>query len=383
MRSAEPTVRAQVVLPGPDLDDTISFFADRLGFRLLSIWPADDPRRAVMDGHGLCIELQRDGDRPPGVLRLLCREPLPGTAIGDVLTAPNGTRVELRAAEPAFAVPDGQATFAVSRADVDNEWVVGRAGMRYRDLLPDRQGGRFIASHIAIPDGGPVPDYVHYHRIRFQLIYCHRGWVRVVYEDQGEPFVLEAGDCVLQPPEIRHRVLEASPGLEVVELSCPAEHVTMVEHGFDLPTAVRRPDRDFGGQRFVRHRAAEAQWQPWRSAGYEARDTGIAAATDGLASVQVVRRLGTAVDGAAGGPVDGSSRAPVMVRHDAELWFLFVLGGTVTMAAEGHPPEPLTVGGSVAVPAGLAHRLEDPSADLELLEVALPAGFRTAVEGAR
>jgi quercetin dioxygenase-like cupin family protein len=41
------------------------------------------------------------------------------------------------------------------------------------------------------------------------MIYCHRGWVRVVYEDQGEPFVMHPGDCVLQPPGIRHRVLEA------------------------------------------------------------------------------------------------------------------------------------------------------------------------------
>src|SRR5262245_49822828 len=174
------------------------------------------------------------------------------------------------------------------------------------------------------------------------MIYCKAGWVRVVYEDQGEPFVLEAGDCVLQPPEIRHRVLEASPGLEVVELSCPAEHVTMVEHDVDLPTAARRPDRDFGGQRFVRHQATGATWQPWRWAGSEARDTGIAAATDGLASVQVVR---PASDGATGG-----AGTPVTVCHDAELWFLFVLDGAVTIAAEGHPPEPLTAGGSVAVP---------------------------------
>src|SRR6187200_2214821 len=135
MRSAEPTVRAQVVLPAPDLDDTVAFFADRLGFRLLSIWPADDPRRAVMDGHGLCIELQRDTDRPAGVLRLLCSEPLPGTSMGDVLTAPNGTRIELRAAEPSLTVPDGEPSFSVCRA-AGAEWVVGRAGMRYRDLLP-------------------------------------------------------------------------------------------------------------------------------------------------------------------------------------------------------------------------------------------------------
>ena len=46
------------------------------------------------------------------------------------------------------------------------------------------------------------------------MIYCMKGWVRLVYEDQGEPFLLEPGDCVLQPPEIRHRVLESPPGLD-------------------------------------------------------------------------------------------------------------------------------------------------------------------------
>ena len=42
---------------------------------------------------------------------------------------------------------------------------------------PDRLGGRFIASHIRIEQGGPVPDYVHFHKIRFQMIYMTRGWV--------------------------------------------------------------------------------------------------------------------------------------------------------------------------------------------------------------
>src|SRR6185436_13024852 len=109
-------------------------------------------------------------------------------------------------------------------------WTRGRAGMRYRDLIPGRQGGRFIASHIAIPEGGPVADYVHHHFVRVQLIYCHRGWVRVVYEDQGAPFMLEAGDCVLQPPGIRHRVLESSVGLEVIEIGSPAVHETFADH---------------------------------------------------------------------------------------------------------------------------------------------------------
>jgi mannose-6-phosphate isomerase-like protein (cupin superfamily) len=155
----------------------------------------------------------------------------------------------------------------------------------------------------------------------------------------------------------------------VVELSCPAEHVTMVEHRFDLPTPVLQPERDFGGQRFVRHQAADASWAPWRHPGYEACDTGIAVATDGLASVMVVRPAG--------------SPRPVTVAHDAELWFLFVLEGAVTIVADGHPTERLAVGGSVAVPAGLAHRLEDPSPDLELLEVALPSGFTNVEEPVR
>ena len=41
-----------------------------------------------------------------------------------------------------------------------------------------------MASHIRIEKGGPVPDYVHFHRVRFQCIFCYRGRVRVVYEGQ-------------------------------------------------------------------------------------------------------------------------------------------------------------------------------------------------------
>ena len=62
-----------------------------------------------------------------------------------------------------------------------------------------------------------------------------KGWVRLAYEGQGEPFILEAGDCVLQPPEIRHRVLESSAGAEVIELGSPAEHITMADHDMTLP----------------------------------------------------------------------------------------------------------------------------------------------------
>jgi quercetin dioxygenase-like cupin family protein len=174
----------------------------------------------------------------------------------------------------------------------DARWEVGRAGMLYRDLVPEREGGRLIASHIRIPEGGPVPDWVHFHTVEFQIIYCWRGWVRVVYEDQGPPFVLESGDAVLQPPRIRHRVLECSPGLEVIEVAAPAEHATAADPDLALPTAVLRPERVFDGQRFVRHRAAGAPRQ--REAALEIRDLGIAGATAGLVSARVVRSLAPA-----------------------------------------------------------------------------------------
>ena len=50
--------------------------------------------------------------------------------------------------------------------------------------------------------------------MRFQLIVVMSGWVELVYEGQGAPFVLRAGQAVTQPPTIRHRVLRCSDGLE-------------------------------------------------------------------------------------------------------------------------------------------------------------------------
>jgi mannose-6-phosphate isomerase-like protein (cupin superfamily) len=362
------TAVASVVLPAGDLDATLAYFVDQLGFRLLSISPADAPRVATIEGHGLRVQLDRDAGGAPGHLRL----PIDGPGIvptTDEVIAPNGTAVELVPDDEPLEIPPLQPSLVVTTADSPEGWVTGRAGMRYRDLLPDRLGGRFIASHIAIPDGGPVPDYVHHHRIRFQLIFCHRGWVRVVYEDQGPPFVLRPGDCVLQPPGIRHRVLEASPGLHVVELSCPAEHVTLLDHELTLPTPEVRPERDFGGQRFVHHEATVATWQPAWLPGFEARETGVAAATDGLAGVRVLRPAPSP-----------ASRPHASVIHDGELLFFFVLQGGMSLRLEASSDDRtdaairvLQEADAVAIPAGLAFELVDPTYELELLEVSLPA----------
>ena len=95
--------------------------------------------------------------------------------------------------------------------------------MLYRDLIPSAGADATLLRTSPFPKEarcrlGPLPPH------RFSGARRRRGWVRLVYEDQGEPFVLKAGDLVLQPPEIRHRVLESSTGLEVVEIASPAVH---------------------------------------------------------------------------------------------------------------------------------------------------------------
>jgi quercetin dioxygenase-like cupin family protein len=354
---------AQVVLPCAELNPSLSFFTE-LGFRLDAIHPADDPRVAVLSGYGVRIRLERGAPGAPGTLRLACRDPQALGGGAAEVTAPNGTRVLLVATDARAAMPRLRASLALSRAR-DATSIEGRAGMRYRDLLPDRLGGALIASHITIPGGGPVPDYVHFHAVAFQMIYCAKGWVRVVYEDQGEPFVLHEGDCALQPPRIRHRVLEASPGLEVVEVSSPAEHETFAEHELALPTSVVRAERDFGGQRFVRHEASTATYRPWRQPGFAARDLGIAAATAGRVAARVVRR--------------GRDEPASIQTEPPDLQLAFVIAGEVRLDIDGRDAGPLTRADAFCVPRGSTFTLADASGTFEMLEVVVPDYARLAV----
>jgi len=361
----EAVSAAEVRLPSRDFGKDLPFFLKSLGFRLDMIFPADDPAVAVVSGHGLRIRLERDATAPSGTLRLLCDPPDRFADGAREMTSPGGTRVEIIDAHPSLVQPETEHSFMVRRLKDSDSWVIGRAGMRYRDLIPGRLGGSIIASHIRIPDGGPVPDMVHYHTVGFQLIFCYRGWVEVVYEDQGPPIRLTAGDCVIQPPEIRHRVLVASDNVEVVEIGVPAEHVTTIDHDMSLPNDAYNPKRDFQGTRFVFDKVAHAVWRPWRIPGFEARDTGIGDATGGVAGVQVAR------------PIKGET--PPRTSHDTDILFTFVLEGGLTLAVDGEDPCEITAGDAFVLPPYLKAAYRDCSDDCELLEVALPARFETEI----
>ena len=151
----------------------------------------------------------------------------------------------------------------------------------------------------------------------------------------------------------------------MVEIGCPAEHVTQLDHEMPLPTGHFNPDKDFHGQKFCRHEVTKAEWKPWRIAGFEARDTGIGAATAGVASVKVARPVG-AID-------------TLWTRHDADIHFSFVLEGSLTLEGQGEQPRYLEAGDAFVIPPAFNTRLSNCSSDLEILEVTLPAEFATTI----
>jgi quercetin dioxygenase-like cupin family protein len=352
-------IRAEAQLSTHDLRGDLGFFQKSLGFRLDRIFPADDPRVAIMSGHGLRLRLTIGPGA--GSLRILADDPVLIAGGQTTLQSPGGTTVLIEPLDPPLIQPPTEHAFVVRRLADQAPWVIGRAGMHYRDLVPSRLGGAIIASHIRIPDGGPVPDMVHFHKVGFQLIFCIKGWVDVVYEDQGPPIRLTAGDCFIQPPEIRHRVLLASDGIEVIEIGVPAEHITEIEHAMDLPTPHLRPDRRWQGQRFVFNQKTDGAFAPHRIPGFAARDTTINANTAGVASVMVLRPTGP---------------APV-TTHGGDILFTFVISGGMTLESPDNTPTRLTAGDAFVIPPGLATRYADTTPDLELLEVSLPGNPAT------
>ena len=108
-----------------------------------------------------------------------------------------------------------------------------RSFMEYRDLgIEEATHGKFRAHVIRIkPDAAGAHALhttgLHRHDCDFQMFYVLRGWIKFVYENEGER-TFEAGDCILQPPNIVHNELECSDDVEILEIYSPAVHPTVV-----------------------------------------------------------------------------------------------------------------------------------------------------------
>src|SRR5688572_22036155 len=305
------------VLAVDDIESAVHVYTRHLGYRLEMIAPSDGPTVAVLlrGNRRLKLEKNRNGhDRP--------------------IDDPGGGETILKP--------------VISRGGSAAVWTAGRAGMEYRDLVPGRLDGALIASHIRIPAGGEVPDYVHYHKLQFQLIYCLAGAIRLVYEDQGEPFWLRPGDAVLQPPEIRHRVLEAEPGSEVIEVAAPAGHETWADNQMQLPTGRELPSRKFAGQSFHNRNSADGTPVYGIFGGFEAMDLGISAASAGAASVFQLRST-----------EDNSKfgSSGVSERHT----FYYILNGSIRGEFNGFGEHSLSAGDSIMIPPQTPYTLNAPA----------------------
>ena len=119
--------------------------------------------------------------------------------------------------------------FLVNRA---KETPFKRGGLRvyreYRDFgLAEITEGKIhcqiVKTTKPCPKGG---SGLHYHDLEFQMVFCLKGKSKVWFEGEGE-VNFEAGDVWVQPPCIRHNVLNYSDDYQVMEFTMPAEYETV------------------------------------------------------------------------------------------------------------------------------------------------------------
>jgi hypothetical protein len=104
-----------------------------------------------------------------------------------------------------------------------------RSYAKYRDLDIVSATNGLARAHVIkmIPPIDPAEvSRRHYHDVEFQMIYVLKGWIKGEYEGAGVVTMRE-GSCWLQPPRIRHSVLDYSDDCELLEIIMPADFKTI------------------------------------------------------------------------------------------------------------------------------------------------------------
>jgi quercetin dioxygenase-like cupin family protein len=115
-----------------------------------------------------------------------------------------------------------------------------RGYFEYRDLGIQRATRGKLVAHVirARPAKAPHGEW-HWHDCALQFVYVLKGWALFEYEGVGK-VKMKAGSCFYQPPRIRHRELEHSKDLEMIEIVSPAVFRT---YSSAAPAARRSPAR--------------------------------------------------------------------------------------------------------------------------------------------
>lgn len=133
---------AEILLPSKGIAEDLEFWTSgELGFRMDQIYPADNPKVVTLSGHGIRMRLDTDITNPPGVIRLLCNEPLKAFGGKTEFTSPSGTRVEVAKADIRTPQPLTQHAFHTRRLRDNTPWVIGRAGSTLGRVLKTSPAG--------------------------------------------------------------------------------------------------------------------------------------------------------------------------------------------------------------------------------------------------
>jgi Cupin domain len=97
------------------------------------------------------------------------------------------------------------------------------------------------------------------------------------------------------------------------------------------------------------------------------RDLGVKDATHGMAVAHVIRFHG---------PCD-PKLVSKLHRHAADFQLIYVLKGSISSQFEGHGVHTMTAGGAWLQPKNIKHKVLHYSDDCEVLEIVMPANFKT------
>jgi hypothetical protein len=100
---------------------------------------------------------------------------------------------------------------------------------QYRDLGIAGATNGMVRAHVIKMVPPCVPAEVskrHFHEVEFQMVYVLKGWIKGEYEGAGV-VTMRQGSCWLQPPKIKHSVLDYSDDCELLEIIMPADFATV------------------------------------------------------------------------------------------------------------------------------------------------------------
>jgi hypothetical protein len=142
---------------------------------------------------------------------------------------PRATAAGKRARKSATRALPRKQTFVASHHSPDAFEVGLRRYAHYRDLGIAAATNGLARAHVIkmIPPCDPAEVSTrHYHDVEFQMVYVLKGWIKGEYDGAGVVTMRE-GSCWLQPPKMKHAVIDYSDDCELLEIILPADFETV------------------------------------------------------------------------------------------------------------------------------------------------------------